>query len=281
MTAPADRPLDVLVIGGGQAGLAMGYQLAQRGQRFLIVDGGAEIGAAWRSRWDSLVLFTPAQYDNLPGLPFPAAPDTYPGKDDVANYLQDYAAAFDLPVRLNTTVTSLSKSDGGYVAHAGDDMFEARQVVVATGPFHVPFVPPIAAQLDPDVYQVHSAGLPKPRAPSPGPGAGGRRRKLRLPDRAGAVRHATRSSSPPEHGSRRSRSGRSVATCGGGPAERGWTGSPSIPDSGGGWPDATNGSESARGAWPDTTTCGSGRGSPRPPAGPSPSPTAPPPSSTP
>ena len=93
MTAPADGPLDVLVIGGGQAGLVMGYQLAQRGQRFLIVDAGGQIGAAWRSRWDSLVLFTPAQYDNLPGLPFPAAPDTYPGKDDVANYLQNYAAA--------------------------------------------------------------------------------------------------------------------------------------------------------------------------------------------
>ena len=126
MTAPADRPLDVLVIGGGQAGLVMGYQLAQRGQRFLIVDGGAEIGAAWRSRWDSLVLFTPAQYDNLPGMPFPAAPDTYPGKDDVANYLQDYVAAFDLPVRLNTTVTSLSNGEGGYLAHAGDDVFEAQ-----------------------------------------------------------------------------------------------------------------------------------------------------------
>ena len=162
MTAPADRPLDVLVIGGGQAGLVMGYQLAQRGQRFLIVDGGAEIGAAWRSRWDSLVLFTPAQYDNLPGMPFPAAPDTYPGKDDVANYLQDYVAAFDLPVRLNTTVTSLSKSERGYVAHAGEEVFEARQVVVATGPFHVPFVPPIAGQLDPDVYQAHSAGYRNP-----------------------------------------------------------------------------------------------------------------------
>ena len=162
MTAPADRPLDVLVIGGGQAGLVMGYQLAQRGQRFLIVDGGAEIGAAWRSRWDSLVLFTPAQYDNLPGMPFPAAPDTYPGKDDVANYLQDYVAAFDLPVRLNTTVTSLSNGEGGYLAHAGDDVFEAEQVVVATGPFHVPFVPPIAAQLDPEVYQAHSAGYRNP-----------------------------------------------------------------------------------------------------------------------
>jgi putative flavoprotein involved in K+ transport len=168
MTAPADRPLEVLVIGGGQAGLAMGYQLRQRGQRFLIVDSGAQIGTAWRSRWDSLVLFTPAQYDNLPGLPFPAAPDTYPGKDDVANYLQNYAATFDLPVRLNTTVTSLSKADGGYVAKAGDDMVEARQVVVATGPFQLPFTPPAAGQLDPDVHQVHSAHYRDPGDIPPG-----------------------------------------------------------------------------------------------------------------
>ena len=168
MTGPADGPLDVLVIGGGQAGLVMGYQLAQRGQRFLIVDAGTQIGAVWRSRWDSLVLFTPAQYDNLPGLPFPAAPDTYPGKDDVADYLQNYAAAFDLPVRLNTTVTSLTRTDGGYLAHAGADVVEARQVVVATGPFHVPFTPAIADQLDPDVHQVHSARYRNPASFPPG-----------------------------------------------------------------------------------------------------------------
>ena len=153
---PAGAPLDVLVIGGGQAGLAMGYHLAQRGLSFQIVDAGAEIGQTWRSRWDSLRLFTPAQYDNLPGLPFPAAPDTYPGKDDVADYLQAYAAKFELPVRPDTMVTSLTRSDGGYVAKAGGEALEARQVVVATGPFQVPFIPPIAKELDPGVRQLHS-----------------------------------------------------------------------------------------------------------------------------
>lgn len=148
--------LDVLVIGGGQAGLAMGYHLAQRGQRFLIVDAGAEIGQAWRSRWDSLRLFTPAQFDSLPGMPFPAAKDTYPGKDDVANYLQEYAARFQLPMRLNMSVTSLTRSDGVYVVNAGAEALEADQVVVATGPFHVPFVPPIAKGLGPEVTQIHS-----------------------------------------------------------------------------------------------------------------------------
>jgi len=159
-----DRPLDVLVIGGGQAGMAIGYHLAQRGQRFQIVDAGAEVGDAWRSRWDSLRLFTPGRYDNLPGLPFPAAPDTYPGKDDVADYLQAYAAQFQLPVRRNTKVTSLTSSDGVYVAKAGMEAIEARQVVVATGPFQVPFVPPIAEGLDPDVAQLHSVDYRHPEA---------------------------------------------------------------------------------------------------------------------
>jgi putative flavoprotein involved in K+ transport len=165
---PAGAPQDVLVIGGGQAGLTMGYHLAQRGLSFQIVDAGAEIGQTWRSRWDSLLLFTSGRYDNLPGLPFPAAPDTYPGKDDVADYLQAYAAKFKLPVRLNTHVTSLTKNGGTYVAKAGDDALEARQVVVATGPFHVPFVPPIAESLDPAVHQIHSAHYRHPQTIPPG-----------------------------------------------------------------------------------------------------------------
>ncbi len=159
---------EVLVIGGGQAGLAMGYHLTQRGLSFQIVDAGAEIGETWRSRWDSLLLFTSGRYDNLPGLPFPAAPDTYPGKDDVASYLQAYAAKFELPVRPNTKVTSLTRSGGGYVAKAGGEALEARQVVVATGPFQVPFIPPIADGLDPGVHQVHSARYRHPQTIPPG-----------------------------------------------------------------------------------------------------------------
>ncbi len=165
---PAGMPLDVLVIGGGQAGLAMGYQLAQRGLSFQIVDAGAEIGHVWRSRWESLRLFTSGRYDNLPGLPFPAAPDAYPGKDAVADYLQAYAATFELPVRPDVKVTSLTRSGGGYVAKAGGEELEARQVVVATGPFQVPFIPPIADGLDPGVYQVHSAGYRHPQTVPPG-----------------------------------------------------------------------------------------------------------------
>ncbi len=159
MTAGPIRPaLDVLVVGGGQAGLAMGYHLAQRGLRFQIVESGQELGSAWRSRWDSLRLFTPGAYNNLPGLPFPADADGYPGKDDVADYLASYAVAFDLPVRLDTPVTSLARAgDGSYLVKAGPDALEADQVVVATGAFQQPFTPSVAAELGPDVHQLHSA----------------------------------------------------------------------------------------------------------------------------
>jgi putative flavoprotein involved in K+ transport len=159
---PAGSLLDVLVIGGGQAGLAMGYHLAQSGRSFQIVDAGAQIGQTWQARWDSLQLFTSSRYDNLPGLPFPAARGTYPGKDDVARYLQAYAAKHSLPVRLTTSVTSLTRGDDTYVAKAGGEVLEARQVVVATGPFQVPFIPAIADALDPGVHQIHSAHYRRP-----------------------------------------------------------------------------------------------------------------------
>jgi putative flavoprotein involved in K+ transport len=170
MTGGPVRPaLDVLVVGGGQAGLAMGYHLAQRGLRFQIVESGPELGSAWRSRWDSLRLFTPGSYDNLPGLPFPASSDSYPGKDDVADYLTAYAGEFDLPVHLDTTVTSLARAgDGSYLVKAGADALEAGQVVVATGAFQQPFTPPVAAELAPDVHQLHSADYRRPAQLPPG-----------------------------------------------------------------------------------------------------------------
>jgi putative flavoprotein involved in K+ transport len=162
-TGPARPTLDVLVIGGGQAGLAMGFHLARRDLRFRIVDSGPEIGSVWRSRWDSLRLFTSGRYDNLPGLPFPTAADTYPGKDDVADYLAAYAAEYELPVGLDTTVTSLARAaDGSYLAKAGADALEVGQVVVATGPFQQPSIPPVAAELAPDVCQLHSVDYRRP-----------------------------------------------------------------------------------------------------------------------
>jgi putative flavoprotein involved in K+ transport len=162
--------LDVVVVGGNQAGLAMAWHLAQQGRRFLVLEAGPEVGHVWRSRWDSLKLFTPAQYDALPGLAFPAPADTYPTKDPVADYLQAYATAFDLPVRLNARATSLTWTNEGFeVRTADDDTVHARQVVVATGPFQVPFVPPQARGFDPSVTQVHSADYRNPQALPEGP----------------------------------------------------------------------------------------------------------------
>jgi putative flavoprotein involved in K+ transport len=165
-----DQRLDVVVVGGSQAGLAMAWHLAQQGLRFLVLEAGPEVGHIWRSRWDSLKLFTPAQYDALPGMAFPAPADTYPTKDPVADYLQAYANTFKLPVRLNARVTRLSKNDDGFEVRTTDDTtVHARQVVVATGPFQVPFVPPQARGFDPSVTQVHSADYRNPQALPEGP----------------------------------------------------------------------------------------------------------------
>jgi putative flavoprotein involved in K+ transport len=165
-----EQLLDVVVVGGSQAGLAMAWHLTRQGRRFVVLEAAPELGQTWRTRWDSLKLFTPAQYDALPGMAFPAPADTYPTKDPVADYLQAYATAFDLPVRLNAKATELRRlDDGSFEVHTADATFQARQVVVATGPFQVPFVPPQARGLDPSVTQLHSADYRNPQALPEGP----------------------------------------------------------------------------------------------------------------
>jgi putative flavoprotein involved in K+ transport len=154
-SSPTER-LEVVVIGAGQGGLAMGYFLKSQGLRFLIVEASDSSGAAWRSRWESLVLFTPRRYDSLPGLPFPGDPDGYPTRDEVIAYLERYAETFDLPIQLNSPVRSMTKNDGVFVLEIDGRTIEAEQVVVATGPFQAPYVPELAEQLAPDVFQIHS-----------------------------------------------------------------------------------------------------------------------------
>lgn len=160
---------DVLVVGGGQAGLAIGHHLAQQGRSFRILEAADRPAAAWRSRWDSLRLFTPVRRSSLPGLPFPGDPDHYPSRDEVVAYLTEYARRFELPVEHSTRVTGLSRGDDGYVVEAAGRTYTAGQVVVATGPFQNPRVPAFATALSSQVHQQHSADYRNPAELADGP----------------------------------------------------------------------------------------------------------------
>jgi len=164
------RRYDVIVIGAGQAGLAMGRELAMQGREFLILDAARELGSAWRGRWDSLRLFTPARYSGLPGLPFPGDPDHYPTRDDVVAYFEAYARAFALPVALDEPVRALRQvSRARFLVETDHAGYLARQVVVATGAFQSPWIPPLAATVPPGITQLHSASYRNPGQLPDGP----------------------------------------------------------------------------------------------------------------
>ena len=147
---------ETVIIGGGQAGLSVGYYLQKRSRPFVIVDASERIGDSWRQRWDSLKLYSPAFRDGLPGMRFPAKRTAYPTKDEFADYLEAYTESFELPVRSGVSVDALTKEDGKYVVHTGDGGFEADNVVVATGVFKKPYTPDFAAELNPSITQLHS-----------------------------------------------------------------------------------------------------------------------------
>ena len=156
MNAQSER-FETVIVGGGQAGLATGYHLAKRGRPFVILDASPRVGDPWRKRWDSLKLYSPAAYDGLPGMRFPAPPASYPTTHEMADYLEAYAARFDLPVRTMTSVDALSKDGDGYVVQSGEQRFEADNVVVASGVMQEPVVPSFAPELDPCIKQLHSS----------------------------------------------------------------------------------------------------------------------------
>jgi putative flavoprotein involved in K+ transport len=164
---PGER-FDVIVIGAGQAGLSVGRHLASRGINFVILDGGDRIGESWRTRWDSLHLFSPARFDGLDGMSFPKAGGTFPSKDEMANYLEAYAKRFSLPIRLGTRVDRIYRGKDGYFLKAGPRRFEANHVVVAMSGYQDPKIPSFGANLSPEITQLHSVAYRNPSQLQPG-----------------------------------------------------------------------------------------------------------------
>jgi putative flavoprotein involved in K+ transport len=161
--APSVEKFETIVIGGGQAGLSVGYYLKKHRRSFVILDANERIGGSWRTRtWSSLRLFTPARYDGLPGWPFPASAWSYPTARETADYLEVYAALFELPVRSGITVERLTKDGDRYIVHCGGRRLEADCVVVATGFYGKPSVPGFASELDPRIIQLHSSDYRDP-----------------------------------------------------------------------------------------------------------------------
>lgn len=165
-TAPGGHELptdiDVVVIGAGQAGLAVGHTLKQAGVDFAILDAATELGVSWTNRWDSLRLFTSARYCGLPGLPFPGDPDRYPTKDEVPHYFRTYAATFELPIHFDNRVISVGRSDGVFTVTTPAARITARQVVVAVGAFQTPLIPGFSRRLPASVTQLHSHAYRNP-----------------------------------------------------------------------------------------------------------------------
>jgi len=158
----------VIVIGGGQAGLSTGYYLSKAGVRFLILDASERIGDSWRNRWDSLRLFTPCKYSSLPGLAFPAPQHSFPTKDEMADYLEQYARHFRLPVRSGVRVDALWREGIIYKVRSGNEIFEAEHVVVAMSNYQYPKIPSVAKELDKQFTQLHSSAYKNPSQLQPG-----------------------------------------------------------------------------------------------------------------
>ena len=158
----APERVQTIVIGGGQAGLSVGYHLSRRGLPFIILEANQRIGDSWRQRWDSLRLFTPARFDGLAGMPFPARPHEFPTKNEMADYLETYAQHFELPVRTGFKVNRLGRRGSRYLVAAGDLELEAEHVVVAMATYQRPRVPPFARELDPAIVQLHSSEYRNP-----------------------------------------------------------------------------------------------------------------------
>lgn len=159
----------VVVIGGGQAGLSVGYHLATRGIPFVILEANQRVGDSWRTRWDSLRLFTPARFDAIPGMPFPAPANEFPTKNQMADYLESYVEKFELPVRTGLAVSGVARDGDDYLVSAGSQTFRAEHVVVAMSDYQTPRIPAFATELDPAITQLHSSDYRRPSQLHDGP----------------------------------------------------------------------------------------------------------------
>ncbi|QXP74381.1 NAD(P)-binding domain-containing protein [Tenacibaculum sp. AHE15PA] len=148
--------LDYVIIGGAQAGLSMAYHLKKMEKKFVVIDGEKEIGASWLNRWDSLKLFTPTEYNHLPGMKFNASKGHYPTKFEVSNYFKSYVEKFEIPLQLDTLITSVRKNEKGFYVSYKDGEIQTKNVIVATGPFHIPYTPPCHKKISETVSQMHS-----------------------------------------------------------------------------------------------------------------------------
>lgn len=151
--------LDVVIVGAGQAGLAMGYWLSksQTPKKFLIIDKVSRVGEVWRKRYDSLVLFTPRAYSSLPGLALEGNGHEFPTKNEIADYLENYAIHFNLPIQLETEVQKVEEEKEFFSVYTNKGTFHSKQVVVASGPFRTPFIPTINKNLCPEILSIHSS----------------------------------------------------------------------------------------------------------------------------
>jgi putative flavoprotein involved in K+ transport len=165
----SNERVETVIVGGGQAGLAIGYELKKAGRRFVIVDAHQRVGDAWRTRWDSLRAFTPAIISRLHGMPMPGPRWAFPTKDDLADYFEAYAARFELPVRTGVTVTRVSRDDQRFIVETSRGCIEADNVVIASGHEHTPNIPAFAQDLGPTILQMHSKDYRRPSQLRPGP----------------------------------------------------------------------------------------------------------------
>jgi putative flavoprotein involved in K+ transport len=162
--------VETLIIGAGQAGLATAFHLTRGGREVLVVDGSDRVGDGWRQQWDTLRLYSPARYDGLPGMAFPAPAWSFPAKEEVADYFESYVERFELPVRLGVRVDRLEADGDRYMATMGERTIGADNVVVATGTFgRTPLVPDFADRLDPLIMQLHSSEYRRPSQLRDGP----------------------------------------------------------------------------------------------------------------